>query len=298
MQNVNEPICIIANPKSGRNRAAREALESALSRFGPNAFLEICSPKTGFSKTINAARKKGVRRFIAAGGDGTIMAVASSLVNTNCSLGVLPLGTFNYFSRGLGLPEDVAGAADTLKQSSEHLISVGTVNGNVFLNNASLGVYPSILKERETVYKRWGRKRIAAHWSVIKTFLRFQRPMRIVVAADGVEQAYRTPLVFVARSEYQLNYFGLEGVDAIKSDGFAVFIARDGGRADLFRLAWRLVTRQMKSGVDFDLVRAKEITITTRIPMALVACDGEKLRLKSPLRFEMKTNALRIIMPK
>lgn len=292
-------IGVIVNRKSGRNAREAAALDKAMAIFGDRARLEKWDTKTDPRVLVDRLVAEGRRTIVAAGGDGTVTAIASALEGRqDARLAVLPLGTFNYFARGLGLPEDPEDAARAILTGHEHRIAVGKVNGQLFLNNASVGIYPHILKERETVYGRWGRYRLAAHWSVIKTFLRFQRPMHLQLTADGVMRDVRTPLVFVARSAYQLARYGLEGAEAISADRFAMFLANGTEtRGGLFRLTWRLVTRSVRHGVDVDLVTAREIEVDSASRRALVAFDGEKTAMRLPLRFSIAPDALAIVLP-
>lgn len=294
-------ICLIANPGSGRNSRDAQAIDSAMQAFGPRAEKREWAEGETLDSCVTGALDDGFGTLVAAGGDGTVMGVAQAMIGSGRAdrhaMAVLPLGTFNYFARGLGLPEDPARAAAAILAGDRKPISVGTVNGRVFLNNASIGIYPSILKAREAVYERWGRRRIVAHWSVIKTFLRFQHPMRVRIEADGQVQDRRTPLIFIARSAFQLETFGLRGASDISDDRFAMFVARDGGRPALFRLAWRLIRRRIEVGRDVDYIPAERIVIETRNPRPLVAFDGEKSRMQSPLRFEILPAALTIILP-
>ncbi|MBS8226131.1 hypothetical protein DYI42_07790 [Vannielia litorea] len=290
-------ICVIANAASGTNARDTEAIDRALSIFGEAARLEHWSPDQDLERVVNQAIENGARTIVAAGGDGTAMAVAQALLGSPVALAVLPLGTFNYFARGLGLPEDPEAAARAILAGHRHDISVGMVDDQVFLNNASLGVYPAILKERETVYKRWGRRRIMAHWSVLKTFLRFQRPMKMRLTADGETREVRAPLLFVARSSYQLERFGLAGQQAISNDNFAVLIGRATSRGKLFKITWRLVTGTMQEGRDYDMLAARDLKVETSRPRTLVAFDGEKSTKKSPFHFRMAERPLTIILP-
>ncbi|MFT4150868.1 MAG: diacylglycerol kinase family protein [Paracoccaceae bacterium] len=297
---ITDRICLIANPGSGRNSRDAEAIHRALDSFGPRAELREWSEGQSLEATVKQALADGFGTLVAAGGDGTVMGVAQAMTAANAPrrrMAVLPLGTFNYFARGLGLPEDPEAAAQAILGGSVRPISVGTVNGQVFLNNASLGIYPSILKAREAVYERFGRRRLAAHWSVIKTFLRFQHPMQVTVTADGQSHDHRTPLIFIARSAFQLDSFGLHGAQDISDDRFAMFIARDGGRAALFRLAWRLIRRRIEVGRDVDYIAARDIVIETRMAKPLVAFDGEKSRMRAPLTFRILPDALDIVVP-
>ena len=292
-------ICLISNKKSGQNAKDRGAIERALAVLGEGARRVDWDAKSDDIKTTVAAEiDTGADLVIAAGGDGTAMAVAGAMNGRDVPFSVLPLGTFNFFARGLGLSENPEEAARQILEGTPHDVRVAEVNGQVFLNNASLGIYPEILKERETVYSRWGRRRIAAHWSVVKTFLRFQRPMKVTMTTDAGTERRRTALIFVARSAYQLGLFGIEGEAAIESDRFAVLVARVTGRRQLFRLAWRLTRKSIREGRDYDLIATRKLDVVVARRRALLAFDGEKRRESSPFRFRMSEKPLRIVLPK
>ncbi len=290
-------ICVICNDGSGRNSRESDAIDAAMAVLGPDAELRRLDKGASITEATRKAIADGHRTIVAAGGDGTIMAVAAEMNGSGCRLGVLPLGTFNFFARGYGIPEDPEGAAKVIATGRPEMLTLGSVNGRIFLNNASIGVYPAILKERETVYGRWGRRRIAAHWSVIKTFWRFRRPLDLTIETEGETRRLRTPLVFVARSAFQLEHFGLEGAECVRNGGFSVFISPDEGRLGLLADAVRLAVKQMRLGEDFELICADSMTISTRRKRQLVACDGEKFAMTGPLKFEMIPNAFELIVP-
>jgi len=293
-----EDICVVANPKSGRNSKDSEVLKRAMAAFGPGADLRLWSRERGLGDEVRRAVADGHKVIVAAGGDGTVMGIAQALTGTEAALGVVPLGTFNYFARGLGLPQEPDEAAAAILNGHRHRISVGAVNGQVFLNNASLGLYPAALRAREDVYNRWGRSRILANLSLLRTLYRFQRPHVLTLhTEDGAVRQIRTPLLFAARSAYQLDYFGLDGQEAISNDRFAVYIARDGSRWHLLKLAVRLATRSVKPGRDIDLMTARRIVIDCRDPRPRVAFDGEKRHMEAPLTLEILDHALSIILP-
>ena len=294
--NTAQRICVICNEGSGRNSREADAIQAAMEVLGERAVLRQVKGDE-LDDAARAAVAEDFDAIVAAGGDGTIMTVAGALMDTGHRFGVLPLGTFNYFARGLGIPEDPKGAAEVILAGGTRRVSLAEVNGQVFLNNISLGIYPTILRNREEVYARWGRRRMAAHWSAAKTFMRFQRPLFLTVLADGQEIRVRTPLLFVARSAYQLESFGLAGAECVAQGRFAVFAAPDAGRAGMFQKAWRLVRQSMKEGRDFDLVCADEVTIAARSLHLTVACDGEKMRMRAPLRLRVHKDALEVFAP-
>ncbi|ETW13091.1 diacylglycerol kinase catalytic subunit [Roseivivax marinus] len=292
-------ICVLMNSGSGSGDAEdrAETMRAAFDRH-PNRFeLRLVDPGDGIADACQRAMKDGFGTIVAAGGDGTIAGVAGQVAGTGRRLGIVPLGTFNYVARGLKIPEDIDAAIDLLAEGETRAVPVGEVNGTVFLNNASLGIYPQVLKEREGTYARWGRSRIAAHWSVLMTFLTFRRPMRMSVNVGGTVQRRRTPLAFIGRSAFQLEYFGLEGSDAVERGEFALYVAPDSTRWELLLRALRLASKGMVLNRDFELFTGRDIVIETSRRTQTVAMDGERFKLTSPFRFRMHDNALHVVLP-
>lgn len=290
-------ICVIANARSGATARVAAVLERAMTVFGARAELRTF---TGDPTPVAAqAIRDGFPIIVAAGGDGTVAGVAHALAGTPAFMGVLPLGTFNYFARGLDTPADANEAAIAITEGEPHDIAVGSVNGKVFLNNVALGLYPAILDEREAAYQRWGRSRIMAHWSTLRSILRLQRPMRVRIVADGKVKIRRSPMIFIARSAYQLDQFGVVGAEAISDDRFAVYIARQTTRIGLLKLAWRLV-RPGKVDLADDLELLTPQTLVIDWPKRRrisIAYDGEREKMNLPLTFRIDHHVLSVILP-
>ncbi|MDZ4395037.1 diacylglycerol/lipid kinase family protein [Cypionkella sp.] len=243
------------------------------------------------------AAREGADVVVALGGDGTQSAVAGALAGSDTVMGVLPGGTFNYFARELGVGETLDAALDTLLSGRVGRMDVGEVNGRIFLNNASFGVYPKILERREAVYKRWGRSRVAAYWSVLLTLWELRDPMHLSLTLDGAKRDFRTPLAFVARSAYQLDNMGLEGAEAVRDGQLALFLVKGHSPRHLITAAFRLAIGKTARGQDFDLLIADEILIETRQLRRLLAFDGEKERATGPFRLRVQRDALSVIVP-
>ncbi|RYI03547.1 MAG: hypothetical protein EON48_15760 [Acetobacteraceae bacterium] len=289
-------ICVLSNPGSGTALRNPGAVERAMAVFGPRAELRSFSGDPA-AAAARAARE-GFRIVVAAGGDGTVAGVAHALSGTDVALAVLPLGTFNYFARGLGMPEDPEAAARAILTGAPHDIAVGTLNGRVFLNNVSIGLYPAILEEREATYARFGRYQFLAHIASLRTILRFQRPYRMTLQQDETQHRIRTPMVFVARSAYQLDQFGLQGANAISDDRFVLFLAHQQTRLAFLRLAWKLIRRRVDHGRDVTLSTPRRIAVSVPGRRKIsVALDGEKLKMPLPLRIEISDQQLQVIVP-
>lgn len=296
---TNDRVCVLMNARAGKDdkQDVAQKLEAAFARYPGRFELRMMEKGAGVADSCARAMKDGFGIIVAAGGDGTISGVAGQLAGTGRRMGILPQGTFNFVARGLGIPEDIDEAIDLIATGTARPFPVGEVNGEIFLNNASLGIYPEILKEREGTYKRWGRSRIAAHWSVLMTFLSFRSPVRMKVRVAGKEIRARTPLAFVARSAFQLEHYGLDGADCIRKGEFALFLLPDVTRWQLLLRALRLANKGMQAKRDFELISGTDIEIETRSASQLVAMDGERVRLSAPFRFRMHSDALHVIAP-
>jgi diacylglycerol kinase family enzyme len=292
-------VCVIANAGSGKQggEERRRAIEEAFAGHAGRVEIRLVTRGAEIEATARGALDDGFGVIVAGGGDGTIAAVASVLAGSDRVMGVLPLGTFNYFARSLGLPEDLDEAAAVITAGRTRAVDIGTVNDRVFLNNASLGAYPAILEQRERIYQRWGRSRLIAYWSVLVTLLGFRRPLRLDLTADGVRRTVRTPLLFVAKNGHQLDQIGLDGGECIRAGQFAVFVAHDTGRLGLMRHAFRLAFGLSERKVDFELICCETLTAVTARPRRLVARDGERESLPSPFTFRLRRRALRVCVP-
>ena len=292
-------LALVLNGAAGKKDALANE-EKIRERLTPNVREYVTySVRSGadIAGAAQRAAREGADVVVALGGDGTQSAVAGALAGSDTVMGVLPGGTFNYFARELGVGETLDAALDTLLSGRVRRMDVGDVNGRIFLNNASFGVYPKILERREAVYKRWGRSRVAAYWSVLLTLWELRDPMHLSLTLDGAKRDFHTPLAFVARSAYQLENMGLEGAEAVRDGQLALFLAKGHSPRHLIAAAFRLAMGKTARGQDFDLLIADEILIETRQPRRLLAFDGEKERATGPFRLRVQRDALSVIVP-
>ncbi|MDO5612966.1 MAG: diacylglycerol kinase family protein [Paracoccus sp. (in: a-proteobacteria)] len=288
-------VCVILNAGSGKQSGDDIAilLERELAPRAAEFSLIRTARGDDLPRLARQAVSDGFSLIVAVGGDGTQSAIAGALTGSDVVMGVIPGGTFNYFARDLGVGETPEQALETLLGGRTGRIHVGTINGQVFLNNVSFGAYPDILKQREDIYRRWGRSRIAAYWSVIVALRNLRRPMRLTVG----ERVFTTALAFVANNRLQMEQFDLDGKEAIEAGKFALMIAHASRPWPLIGAALRLAFGRSARGSDFDLIVTDQITIETRPARQLVAHDGEKSRMDGPFRLQVHRNALTVLLP-
>ncbi|SFI62948.1 diacylglycerol/lipid kinase family protein [Albimonas pacifica] len=295
-----DETCVILNAGSGKRRAEALAasLEREFARHGLAARLRLIRKGSQLEAAARQAADEGFGTVVAGGGDGTINAVAGAIAGSGARLGVIPLGTFNYVARSLGLPETPEEAVEVLATGAPRPLPLGEVNGRVFLNNASLGAYAKILETRESVYHRFGRSRVAAHWSVVTALAEFRAPLNAKVTVDGEVTRVRTPLAFVANNAFQLEQFDFfEAAERVRGGEFALFLAPDGEPFDLIRFAAALGLKTLKPGRDFEMLYGKDILVETRRTRRLVARDGEREKMTGPFHFLRKDGALEVLAP-
>src|SRR2546421_2684265 len=142
----------------------------------------------------------------AAGGDGTVTAVATPLVGTQTPLGVIPAGTLNHFARDVGVGRDVAHALRVLAGGYALPVDVARVNERIFLNNSSIGLYARMVEIRRRYETRLGKWRALVHaarlvvWQARATEVQF---------GDETLQSVRTYLLFVGNNQYELDLLHL-----------------------------------------------------------------------------------------
>ena len=293
-------VTVIVNAASGGSRAEefRRLVEREFHTQGVEAAVLLAKGGARLAALARRAGEGQSQTVVAAGGDGTVNAVASRLLGTDKRLGVLPVGTFNYFAKNLGIPLDLAGAVGNVARGHAAEVDVCEVNGRIFINNSSLGLYPSLIRQREQEYRRWGRRQLVAYAAVVRALFGGNPFLNVrITTAEGGELAERTPLVFVGGNKYQIEEFDLPGRRCVKRGEMAIYVARTEGRAGLLRLALQALLRRLRGERRLEVLCAGEALVETRRKRLPVALDGEVVVLKTPLLFKTRPAALKVLVP-
>ncbi|MBA3833840.1 MAG: NAD(+)/NADH kinase, partial [Chthoniobacterales bacterium] len=151
-------IEVILNAKSGSQKSdeTRAAIEKVFQESG-RAFHITTATGDHLGKVTKEKAASDCEVLVAAGGDGTICCVAEAALKTGKTLGVIPLGTFNYFAKNLGIPLEPEEAAKVILEGETVRAPVLDLNGRLILNNTSIGIHPAVLLKRRQMYRRWGR---------------------------------------------------------------------------------------------------------------------------------------------
>lgn len=249
------------------------------------------------AEAIAAAATRG-RRIVVAGGDGTISGAAQALCGTNVELALLPLGTLNHFARDLGIPNDLAAAAALAAHGRADAVDVGMLNGRAFINNASIGLYPLMVRERDAVRSRRGWPKWLATIPAFRDAIGRLPHHRLRIDMKGREKPLVTPLLFVGNNRYSLDR-GTVGARSSLQDGqLSIFAVARRSRLGLIWFAARALLGQADRRTDFVMIGdSSEFVVRSGARAIHVALDGEVDRMTAPLRFAIAPRALKVVVP-
>lgn len=294
------PLLFVINGSAGANDAnvKRDAIQGALDAAGRRGELLFCKP----AELDHVAKQAAVRAInsrtalVAVGGDGTINAVAQAAHAAGCAMGVIAQGTFNYFARTHSIPSDPAEATTMLCIAQPAPVQVAAINDRVFLVNASVGLYPELLEDRETYKARFGRSRSVAFGAAIVTLLRAQRRLRLHVELGASHRDVRTLTLFVGNNRLQLEQVGVQPTSLTPAGRITAVMLRPIGTLAMLRLMLHgamgtLGEAQSVERFDFNHMVVKPSLAHGRRSVK-VAFDGEVTRMRAPLDFRVMPEPL------
>lgn len=286
------PIPVVINRSGGTARRLGDDLEHTVREAFAARRLEIdlhLVEGKDLGETVGRFRRRSV--VAVGGGDGTISSAAAVLAGTDTALAVLPLGTLNHFAHQLGVPDSLEEAAAIAGGGHALRIDLARVGERIFINNASLGLYPAIVRQRDASRLPKRLAQVPAAWRA----LRKGRGQWFELAIGERREHIETPLLFVGNNRYDIAQ-GAAGVRDSLSDGLLSLVAVAPrrplalvgfglraalGRADLARDFGEVI-----DVAKFELLGEGSID---------VAHDGEVTRMDLPLRFEILPRALTVM---
>lgn len=310
------PLFIVLNAGSGGRDAAsvRNNLAKLFHEAGQPYELLLCRRPRDLSALTEQAVDQARRRdgvVVAAGGDGTIRFVAQGVLAAGLPFGVLPLGTFNYFARDNGLPQDPVAAAEALlaglRAGCERPVQVGQLNDQIFLVNASLGLYPQLLADREKFKQQHGRSRMMARWAGLLTLLRRDTRMLLRIEYTGGQQAngadvIPASMIFVGNNSLQLGEVGLATeAQSVQHGQLAALALPPMSASERVAVALRSMLGQLGDAPNVTHFACRQLVVEPlsrhQRQYVKVAMDGEGARMRPPLVFRVAPRSLRLIVP-
>jgi diacylglycerol kinase family enzyme len=298
---VNRPRTFeaIVNAGSGtvQKLGGPDAIAKVLRSPGAEVRLTVAGNGSELSELAGKAANSDADVVIAAGGDGTISGVASKLIGTGKTLGVIPLGTFNFFARRLGIPLELTAAARNVFEGRITEVTTGQVNGRPFLNKASVGLYPLAVRFRERMYDRYGRNRIVAILAGAFALLRRGHVMTLRLQTENEDLEMRSRFVFVCNNPEELKRLNIRGRECLERDRFAIFVPKPLSPLRMLGLGIRLAMRRVHDATEYDAICARELHLVSKRRRLPVSLDGEVQIMPTPLHFAVQPKSLKVIVP-
>lgn len=236
--------------------------------------------------------------LVAAGGDGTVTALAGAMLDSDKSLAILPLGTANLLARDLVIPLDLEEWLPAFTRMAPRRIDVGTVNGHVFLHKVVIGFVPGIAAGRELLR---GREGLGAKLAFLRYFFRrLFRSRRLAVEiahADGERRIHRVQAVAVASNAYEEGFARFFSRPRLDAGILTLYILKHLGLGDLLRLSLGFLLGRWRSDEALEVESVAAVTIRSSKKTLNVMLDGEILAVEPPLAFSIRPGALKVLAP-
>jgi diacylglycerol kinase family enzyme len=247
---------------------------------------------------IADAMASDAETLVAAGGDGTVTALAGAIVDSDKTLAILPMGTANLLARDLNIPLDLEEWLSYLARMEPRHIDVGAVNGQTFLHKVVIGFVPGIAAGRELLR---GREGVGAKLGFLRYFFRrLFRSRRLAVEithADGERQIHRVQAVAVASNAYEEGFARFFSRPRLDAGILTLYILKHLGLRDLFRLSLGFLFGRWRSDEALQVESVAAVTIRSRKKTLKVMLDGEIVALEPPLAFSIRPGALKVLAP-
>ena len=226
-------VILNASAGSGCNEGTVESFTEKFAAHGITATVTLAKDGAELVGAAKQAVKDGVPMVAAGGGDGTLNAVASSLIGSNVVLGVLPMGTLNHFAKDLGIPLAIDDAVATIAAWHSTQVDTAEVNGRSFLNNSSLGLYPDTVHRRELQQRRLGRSKWPAFFWAALTSLKRYPFLNLTLTTDEISYRQRTPFIFIGNNDYIMEGFNIGARSTLQGGKLSLYFAHRTGRLGL-----------------------------------------------------------------
>lgn len=302
-QQISEKVLhLIANSKSGTGAGASVAeigaqhcLEQGW-KFIYHEILDYSQFEKIIDEAIAAALEDG-GVVAAAGGDGTIRAIAEKVQEKKVKFAVIPCGTFNFFARTHSIPIDHHQAFQVALNGECRLVRLAEINKRIFLVNASLGLYAKAIREREASTKRFGRNQIVVIISTVISLLKGHRLLTIEMITEKTSKKIQTSMLFIGNNSLQLRDLSMKVANCMKQDSLAVVAWKPMNIWQTVQVILRGLSKSLENENNLVNFCVDSLTITTKKKTHTIALDGEIFQMNSPFVVKALPESLKLMKP-
>ncbi|WP_421950711.1 diacylglycerol/lipid kinase family protein [Pelagibacterium sp.] len=290
---------LVLNVNSGTVQALGVTSDTLRAMFAAHG-LEVtidADPDTQLPDRIQKAIDSDADTIIAAGGDGTVTALATAIIHSDKNLAILPLGTANLLARDLGVPLDLDEAVEALRDMEPLAIDVSEVNGTIFLHKAVIGVIPELAAGREYIRGQGVGAKIGFVRYFFRRISRARRLALEIATGDGSTRIERVQAIAVASNPYDEGLGRFFHRDKLDTGLLTIYVLRHLRIGDVFKLAMGMLAGHWRDYDALDISTAHSVTIRSKKPRLQLMIDGEVQSLEAPLQFRIYPRALSVLAP-
>lgn len=299
------PLFVVINSASGKNKLdeVKEAIVAQLHAAKREFRVYVVkNPRDIQSISRSAVEQAQASRgcVVVAGGDGTINTVANEAYRSDCALGVIPLGTFNYTGRTYGIPSDPGEAIAALLNAEPTDIQAGLVNDRLFLVNAGVGFHSHLLTQREKHKAQLGRSRAVALFSAIVSLADLPARLTLDIEHDSVRETKTMAALFVGNNVLQLKQTGLLDAEGMPTQRLMGVALEPVTALQMLKLGYHAAVSKLAEDEHVHNFPFHHMTVTRpgwRPARLRVALDGEVIWMKCPITFRVAPRPLRLLLP-
>jgi YegS/Rv2252/BmrU family lipid kinase len=291
-----ERILVLVNPVSGVRRRKLPGfvamLEEGLAAKSYKIQLLVTRYAGHASRSVDEALRQGVRRFVVAGGDGTVNEVAARLAGTDAVLGIIPAGSGNGLAHHLEIPMNTAGAIRVINEGKLLRIDTCTVNGHFFASIAGIGFDARVARH----FAKSNRRGFFTYARIVVKEYFGYTPRKYKLVLDGREHEARAFFISFANSS-QFGYNTRIAPRASVTDGLIdVCVAKKPPIRAFPGIARLMLRKKIDQSRYMETYHAKEILVSRKRGKT-VNVDGEPVRLAKRLQISIQPASLNIIVP-
>jgi diacylglycerol kinase family enzyme len=277
---------LVLNVNSGTVQALGVTSDTLKAMFAEQG-LEVtidADPDTELSDRIRRAIEGDADTIIAAGGDGTVTALATAIVHSDKNLAILPLGTANLLARDLGMPLDLREAIGALRDMEPLAIDVSDV-------------IPELAAGREYIRGQGVGAKIGFMRYFFRRISRARRLALEISTGDGQSRVERVQAIAVASKAYDEGLGRFFHRDKLDTGLLTIYVLHHLRVADVFRLATGMLAGHWRDYDALSISTARTVTIRSKKPRLQLMIDGEVQSMEAPLHFKIYPRALSVLAP-
>jgi len=278
---------------AGFSQRMRQTLEAA----GHSVDLDVVAGKDVVAALDGAASRRGIDIVLAGGGDGTISAAAARLMGKNKALAILPAGTMNLFARGLGIPQTLDAALESLVDGDVTAVDIATANGRPFVHQFSIGMHARMVQRRQNMAfgSRLGKIRASAQaaWATINN----PQAMKVTLTVGEAEIVTRTTAIGVTN-----NLFGeghLPYADDPAGGVLGIYVTVAEQRRHLLKFFFNMARGKWRDNEHVEILQADRVVVKVHSPAKKyrAVIDGELVRLDRETTIRIHPGGLNVLVP-